>query len=149
MDNMDALAKLLADVAKCGVYQLNQDVRQLAQAANDAGLKVWRVDIGHAHDKKDFLASLAKALDFPQTFGGNWDALADCLRDLSWVEGKGYVVILEKSKHFHAAHQEEFDIAIDILAEAAEYWKSEGRPFWGLIGGPEGWISGCREMPGT
>ena len=139
---MDAIATMLAEAGKCGVYHLNRDARQLAQSATEAGLAVWRVDIGHAHDKEDFLDHVSLALNFPKTFGGNWDAFADCLRDLSWVEGKGYVVILEKSKHFCAAHKHEFDEAIEVLKEAAEFWKGEGTPFWGLIGGPDGWDSG-------
>lgn len=150
---MDAIAKLLADPGKSGVYHLNRDARQLAQAATDAGLAAWRVDIGHAHDKQDFLDLVSKALNFPKTFGGNWDALADCLRDLSWIEAtsgnKGYLLILEKSKHFCAAHKHEFDEAIEILGETAKFWRGQGKPFWGLIGGPQGWDSGCPPMPAT
>ena len=144
---MDATAELLADAGKAGVYHLNRDPRQLAQAAAGAGLAAWRVDIGHAHDKEDFLDYVSAALNFPKTFGGNWDAFVDCLRDLSWVEGKGYVVILEKSKHFCAAHKHEFDEAVSVLGDAAEFWKGQGKPFWGLIGGPEGWDSGYPQMP--
>ena len=144
---MDATAKLLADATRSGVYHLNRDARQLSQAATEAGFAVWRVDIGHAHDKEDFLDHVSAALNFPKTFGGNWDAFADCLRDLSWIEAKGYVVILEKSKHFCVAHKHEFDEAVSVLGEAAEFWKGQGTPFWGLIGGPEGWESGYPQFP--
>ena len=144
---MDATAKLLADVNRCGVYHLNRDARQLAQVAVEAGLAAWRVDIGHAHDKEDFLDHVSAALNFPKTFGGNWDAFVDCLRDLSWVEAKGFVVILEKSKHFCAAHKHEFDEAIESLSEAAAFWRAQGTPFWGLIGGPDGWDSGYPALP--
>jgi RNAse (barnase) inhibitor barstar len=146
---MDAMSSMLGDASKAGVYHLNRDPRQVAQAAEAAGLAAWRVDIGHAHDKEDFLGDLSKALRFPATFGGNWDAFADCLRDLSWVQGSGYVLILEKSKHFCAAHKHEFDEAISVLAEASKFWREQGRPFWGLIGGPEGWDSGYPPMPGA
>ena len=144
---MDASAKLLADAGKSGVYQLNRDARQLAQAAAEAGLAAWRVDIGHAHGKADFLEHVSTTLNFPKTFGGNWDAFVDCLRDLSWVEAKGYVVILEKSKHFCAAHKHEFDAAIESLSEAAAFWRAQGMPFWGLVGGPDGWDSGYPPLP--
>ena len=148
---MDAIAKLLTDATRSGVYQLNLDARRVAQCANDAGLAAWRVDIGHAHDKEDFLELVSKALNFPRTFGGNWDALADCLRDLSWIDansgGAGYVLILEKSKHFCTAHKHEFDEAVEILGVVSDFWKREGKPFWGLISGPEGWESGYSQMP--
>ncbi len=71
------------DSAKAGVFHLTADVRGIAEAAEAAGLAVFRIDIGHAHDKKDFLNDVSKAMKFPDWFGGNWDALADCLKDLS------------------------------------------------------------------
>ena len=144
---MDDKGKLFADATKSGVYQLSGDARQVAQSATDAGLAAFRIDIGHAHDKDDFLEHVSEALKFPPSFGGNWDALQDSLRDLSWLQAKGYVVILEKSKHFHDAHKHEFDEAVDVLKEAADYWKKQGKSFWGLIGGPDGWKSGYPAMP--
>ncbi len=135
------------DSAKAGVFHLTADVRGIAEAAEAAGLAVIRIDIGHAHDKKDFLNDVSKAMKFPDWFGGNWDALADCLKDLSWLQAKGWVVILEKSKHFCAGHRHEFEEAMDVMAEAAADWRGRGKPFWTLISGPEGWKSGWPEMP--
>ena len=141
----------IADASRAGVFHLMADSRELAEGAAAAGLAVYRIDIGHAHDKKDFLAHVSGALQFPSTFGGNWDAFADCLRDLAWTESsggdRGWVVILDKSKHFCAGHHHEFEEAMDAMAEAAEFWRAQGRPFWTFIGGPEGWKSGWPEMP--
>lgn len=146
---MTSISRLLCDVGRSGVYHLNRDARELALAATEAGLAAWWVDIGHAHGKEDFLRQLSAALGFPKSFGGNWDACVDCLRDLSWIANgvQGYVVILDKSKHFCAAHREEFDEAVGVLGEAAQFWKQQGKPFWGLIAGPDGWDSGIPPMP--
>jgi hypothetical protein len=38
---------------------------------------------------------MAESLRFPIYFGRNWDALSDCLRDLSWLR-KGRVLILHE-----------------------------------------------------
>ena len=38
---------------------------------------------------------IAQALEFPQWFGGNWDALEDCLTDLSWSKAAGHVLLFE------------------------------------------------------
>ena len=37
--------------------------------------------------KRELLERIAHGLSFPDYFGGNWDALIDCLSDLSWLEG--------------------------------------------------------------
>jgi RNAse (barnase) inhibitor barstar len=140
-------ANWLNEPAKAGVFHLSGDARELARAAATAGLMVIYVDIGHVHDKADFLADASRAMRFPDWFGGNWDAFADCLKDLSWLSAKGWVVIFEKSKHFCGGHGHEFAEAMEIMAEASVYWRNQGKPFWTLIGGPDGWKSGWPEMP--
>ena len=143
----------LTDAKQAGVFHLRADSRELAEAATAAGFNVYRLDIGHAHDKQDFLVHVSKAMNFPVTFGGNWDAFADCLKDLSWAAasdekaGPGWVVILDKSKHFCAGHHHEFEEAMDIMAEAAEFWRGQGKALWTLIGGPDGWQSGWPDAP--
>jgi RNAse (barnase) inhibitor barstar len=42
--------------------------------------------------KEALLGMLAQRLHFPDYFGANWDALWDCIRDLSWLP-EGPVVI--------------------------------------------------------
>ena len=145
----------LHDHGKAGVYHLRADAREFAAEAAAAGLHVYRVDIDHAHGKKDFLGRVSRAMNFPDWFGGNWDAFTDCLKDLSWTgddaaagkNGSGWVIILEKSKHYCDGHRHDFAEAVGALADAAEFWRGEGRPLWALIGGPDGWKSGWPDMP--
>ena len=46
-----------------------------------------RVDVTidqSTQNKQELLLKLARGLSFPDYFGNNWDALIDCLSDLSW-----------------------------------------------------------------
>ena len=140
-------ADWLKDADRAGVFHLSADARELAAAAAASGLMVIYVDIGHAHDKEDFLAGASKAMRFPQDRSESWDSFAAGLKDLSWIQGKGWVVILEKSKHFCGGHGREFKEAMEPMAAAADHWRALGKPFWTFIGGPEGWKSGWPEMP--
>jgi RNAse (barnase) inhibitor barstar len=145
---MDRMTKQLADAQQCGVYQLIRRPEEVERAAKEAGLAIFRIDIGRAHDKKDFLAHVAKALSFPDWFGGNWDALHDCLTDLDWLSTKtGYVLLFEKSERFGASHKQEFESATAVLSAAAEYWKTQGRPFWALIAVSKKWDCGLPKWP--
>jgi hypothetical protein len=140
-------AEWIKDAAKAGVYHLTADARALAGAAAAAGLMVVYVDIHHAHDREDFLADASRALRFPEKLAADWSAFAGGLKDLSWLSAKGWVVILEKSKHFCGGHGHEAKEALAAMADAAEHWRGQGKPFWTLIAGPDGWKSGWPDMP--
>jgi hypothetical protein len=140
-------ADWLKDAARAGVFHLSADARELAGAAASSGLMVIYVDIHHAHDREDFMAEASNALRFPEQAGASWDGFVLGLKDLSWIQAKGWVVILEQSKHFCGGHSREFKVAIEPMVAAAEHWRAQGKPFWTLIGGPDGWKSGWPDLP--
>ena len=86
---MTDLSKQLANAKGSGCFHLIREPYEIEREAKQAGLHVVRMDIGHAHDKGEFIDHIAKALNFPATFGKNWDALNDSLTDLSWVKDAG------------------------------------------------------------
>ena len=75
------LLQRLSDPARSGVYRASReaDLKEvLAARAHDLAV----VKLGDGKDA--ILAALSRSLGFPDWFGGNWDALEDCLTDLSW-----------------------------------------------------------------
>ena len=143
----NSLEQLLQNKDRAGVYLTGPDTRLIAEAAQAAGLALWRVDIGRVHDRDGFTGLVAKALAFPDWFGGNWDAFEDCLGDLSWHPAPGYVLLLEHAKHFGAGHKQEFVTAVEVLDGVAQYWQEQGKPFWAIVSGPEGWGAGLAPLP--
>jgi RNAse (barnase) inhibitor barstar len=141
---MERMTKRLADANQCGVYQLAGKPEDVERAASDAGLTVFRIDIGNAGSKGDFLARIAEKLEFPAWFGNNWDALNDCLTDLT---NTGHVLIFENCENFAVAHRRDFKDAIEVFVAAAEYWKTQERPFWVLIEASGKWDSGLPKWP--
>jgi hypothetical protein len=51
---------------------------------------------GPITDAGRFFDGCAAALAFPGWFGHSWEALADCLADLSWLRGRGHVLLWER-----------------------------------------------------
>jgi hypothetical protein len=47
-------------------------------------------------DAGRFFDGCAAALAFPSWFGHSWEALADCLTDLTWLRGDGHVLLWER-----------------------------------------------------
>jgi RNAse (barnase) inhibitor barstar len=110
-------------------------------------LSVVKLDLRKVRGKKEFLARLAKALHCPPYFGMNWDALTDCMRDLSWLNDNGWVVMLLNGQEFAVKNQDDFMTAIDVLQTAAEYWRIHRKPFWILLYGDKDWNPGLPELP--
>jgi RNAse (barnase) inhibitor barstar len=144
---MSGLNKILSDGKLSGVYRPTQGPNEIARTAKAAKLSVVKLDLRKVRGKKEFLARLAKALRCPPYFGMNWDALADCMRDLSWLNDNGWVVMLLNGQEFAIKNQDDFMTAIDVLQTAAEYWRIHRKPFWILLYGDKDWNPGLPELP--
>ena len=76
--------------------------------------------------KEKLLAILADKLRFPRYFGYNWDALEECLRDLSWLPPHQAVTIVHEDLPFGEGGENRATY-LDILTKAAaaqgERWR--------------------------
>lgn len=132
------LTERLRDAALAGVRSAQPTMfPRIRDAAGRAGLSVIEVDFGGLSDKAGLLAELARAFALPDWFGHNWDALQDCLCDLSWKEANGYVVLLRGGKGLQTQAMPDFAMALDVLASTSDHWRAEGVPFWALIDIPQ------------
>lgn len=125
---------LIFSSAHNGLYRSPSDVAPLRRAAHDAGLAWLVIDLQRARGKRALLAAFARAFAFPATFGGNWDALADCLQDLSWRAEPGWIVQLHDAAAFAAAAPDDNETLRGILADVAECWRGRKRVFVVLAG---------------
>ncbi|MFO0705925.1 MAG: barstar family protein [Nitrospira sp.] len=72
------------------------------------------------------LDEFARAMEFPDYFGHNWDAMEECLADLEWLPAKGYVLVIVDA---HAVlpkdeDEEEYETLLEILSDAGEAWST-------------------------
>jgi len=139
MIQMPSLLKLFPNSKCAGVYRTAIDDNEITAAAKTVGLNVFKLNLSAARGKSGLLDCFAKALRFPAHFGKNWDALNDCLTDLQWLDGKGWVVIMANAQSFADKHGEVFTTAIDILAGSAKHWRALKKPFWIIVQAPASW----------
>jgi hypothetical protein len=128
---MSKLLQRLSDASKSGVYRTARG-DDILQATQSSGLQVARIELAGAAGKDALLARIAKVLSFPQWFGGNWDALEDCLADLSWSRAAGHVLLFEGRANLPA---DELGILVDILASVAASRAERQRPFFAVFVG--------------
>lgn len=86
--------------------------------------------IGTAHviipksvqSKADLLRLISERLSFPEGFGENWDALYDCLRDLSWLHERRVVIAHEGIPTVLSA--DDLRAYLGLLGDAVISWQS-------------------------
>ncbi|HEY1487114.1 MAG TPA: barstar family protein [Micromonosporaceae bacterium] len=88
-----------------GRYRLGRSatVRALRDELVDAGWLMRIVDGAAMTDRASLFSEFMVACDFPDWFGGNWDAFADCLKDLSWLPDEPLAILWQRSGAFEAA----------------------------------------------
>lgn len=127
----------LTDASGSGVFFVTaEDLPPLAQSAHKAGLALARLSLLGCHNKQELLDRLAVALQLPSDFGRNWDALADSVRDLGWLNAPGYLLQFEHADDLQDADEEEFNTLLDILDQAAASWSDEDIPFFAFFALP-------------
>jgi len=115
-----------------GVYLSPGSAERLREHALGEGLAWCEIDLAGVRNKTSFLGRCAQSLGFPEGFGANWDALADCLEDLAWLPVAGVVIRWRRGGEFvHAV--KEHAAALEIFADAASYWKTNSRVFVMLV----------------
>jgi len=92
----------------------------IEQAIRSAGFEPALIDRESVTDKDGLLRALYRALNFPNWFGFNYDALQDALEMLEPVEGRGWVLVFQD---FDSLEQHEPDCArifLDIVRQVAD-----------------------------
>ena len=126
---MGKLAQRLSDAARSGVYRTRQTT-EVEDAVRGTRLDLAHAELDGAEGKEALLERLALALGFPAWFGGNWDALEDCLGDLGWRTGDGHVIVFTGYEDLPA---DDLGVLLDVLAASAAYWAERGKPFFAVF----------------
>ena len=115
--------------AQTGIFRLDRkDLPALQAAARELGQAFYLVDLSHARNVPGFIKAMRRDLQFPEWFGGNLDALNDCLTDFSWRPASGYVIALSGSEMLRATPTSLATLN-EVLSCAVEEWERRDVPF--------------------
>lgn len=128
----------LTQPTQSGIYFVgSEDLARLAKTAAREELRVCRTDLADCRGKDDLLRRLSASLELPATFGDNWDALADGLRDLRWMPAWGYVLLFDHADDLRRSSATDFDILLGILDDAATFASDNEMPWFAFLALPE------------
>jgi RNAse (barnase) inhibitor barstar len=93
------------------------------------GDAVFPLDGAKITSKDELLRQLAQAMEFPNYFGNNWDALEECLRDLQWLSAKGYVIQFANADRFIETCPSDFRVLVQIIESVSKHWNTNNVDF--------------------
>ncbi|MCK6375628.1 MAG: barstar family protein [Zoogloea sp.] len=138
---------LLTRAERAGIFRMPYAADlAIEEAAESLEYPIHRIDLSRVTTKEAFLTAVGEALAFPDWYGHNWDALADCLTDLSWMAADGYVIVLDHADTFAAACPTDFATALSIFQDAADSWREDSIPFWTLVGTATGKLDWLQDL---
>jgi hypothetical protein len=134
---MSNLQRALKQQRPPGIYRFVSDasVDYMRDEAKNADWKFFVLNGSKIRDKQTFLEQIARVMKFPDYFGKNWDALNDCLTDLPRTSEKGFILLFESAEQFIKTSPKEWEVAVDILNTAIQFWKELNVPFYVLLRG--------------
>jgi RNAse (barnase) inhibitor barstar len=99
-----------------------QDAESLVRPPTGFILRI--IKVRHCKTPSTLLDEFARALEFPDYFGHNWDALEECLIGLEWLPAKGYIVLITDAAQVLSHDDSQYETFLEILRDAGEAWGS-------------------------
>ncbi|MEC4812271.1 MAG: barstar family protein [Scytonema sp. PMC 1069.18] len=110
------------------INRRKQILDKIIEKLSQQKIQVFYLDGREISSKETFLRKVAEAMNFPTYFGVNWDALDECITDLTWCPAQRYVLFYERPDIFAQADPDNWQTAINILRSAEEYWETTNTP---------------------
>lgn len=96
---------------------------------SEQGLEQLDFDTARVASEAELLDELARVFRFPDYFGGNWDAADECLRDLSWLPARGYILRIPEAESLWQSLPAATGRLVESWLFCAEAWAREGVSF--------------------
>src|SRR3972149_7929982 len=114
---------------RSGVSAAPRLMGPLRAAAKRAGLAWLDLDLAGVADRDAFFRRCAAVFSLPDYFGRNWDALHECMLDYAGRGEPGAIVHWRRGTELARRAPEVVTTALEILGDAAVYWRASGRIF--------------------
>lgn len=127
---MSSKQSLQDQLQKGGLVDIPASSRDEAiAAATDAGLTAFVVECDRARNRSAVLRAVVKAIDFPEFFGGNLDALYDSLCDTIMDQKQGLYLWFEKLHSGDPALTEDAAAIVTVCNDAVDFAANNARVF--------------------
>ncbi|VCU70597.1 Barstar (barnase inhibitor) [Pigmentiphaga humi] len=124
-------AKTLSECLTTGgaLHGRGIDAQALKRESQALKLALFDVDCSRAKSKSAVLRAIANAVDFPEHFGGNLDALYDCLCDTVLDQDVGMVLALRRIHEDDPGLAEHAPAIAQVGEDVVEFARENGKTF--------------------
>jgi RNAse (barnase) inhibitor barstar len=131
----DRIAEILNGDVYPSVYLLDValTIKEIERLKQDKGTKVYVLDGNRIVDSTSLFQEFATAMQFPEYFGHNWDALKDCLTELDGHEVDRYIITIDKLDRFITKDPSQWTNFLDVCKSVVEYWQDTETPVYILL----------------
>ena len=114
---------------QCVHFALPEQVDTVKKELSDSTVNAFEFDASLIKNDEMLFSKISISLGFPDYFGGNWDAVDECLSDMEWSEADGYVLFITNSGKLWSDAEYTAGKLVSIWQSAAEQWIQEDKPF--------------------
>jgi RNAse (barnase) inhibitor barstar len=93
-------------------------ISALATQGEEAAVRVVRA--AKMGSEAQTFDELSAAFQFPYYFGENWDALSECINDLSWMPARRYLTVITNAHLLRS--KDHAETLLQILGDAGREW---------------------------
>jgi hypothetical protein len=104
-------------------------VDSLVESLHAGQPRIANVDARPIRSDRDLFAALRDAFEFPSYFGMNWDAVYECLRDLSWLPDGGHVLLVANAPEVWGHAYSTAGRLVEAWLFSGEHWSRSGVAF--------------------
>lgn len=127
---MSQAQSLQKKLQKGGLIDVSADAQsQTLEAARAEGMTAFVVDCDRARSRSAVLRAVVKAVDFPEYFGGNLDALYDCLCDTVLDHKNGLFLWFHKLHSGDPALAEDAKAIVAVCDDIVDFAANNDRRF--------------------
>ncbi|MEX5637800.1 barstar family protein [Parafrankia sp. FMc2] len=95
-----------------------------------SGVRLVCIDGAETSTEAEMHHQFVERFEFPEYYGRNWDALYECLTDLSWSPAEAYIVDVAHSSRLLWRQRRSIDVLLDVLSSAGEAWALPASRGW-------------------
>ncbi len=126
----DLLTALSQRRLAAGLWQADHLDPSLGPVLSQLGWRVIQLDLDAGTNKDQLLDALGVAAGFPDHYGRNWDAAADCLTELGFDET--LAIIVNGAGVWAAQNEADARIFLSVLSDAVAWFAADGKAVYGL-----------------